>query len=270
MDIIDKWIQEILRLDAKWSEDWIEWDEYLDECQYSYIRLGLLLERIRNTNYWKLAAGKFSSFREWCEARMKLNIWQVNSYIESAQVAIYLRENDNGVPRNYSQAVALIPAYKAEEGYYGERPQLTRVWEEASKLKKITADAIKRIFDPSIVEKESTKLSKSFLEKARQAAAKQGLSLEDYLDHLVEADNDEGGLPNSTPVTLEQELAIDELERGWKSNANVADRIELARPVKVSIEPAKVIEQVGSAIDRMRQDMYDRYFPNATWRRSNE
>ena len=43
MDIIDKWVDEIQFLDTKWATDWDDWDNYLDESQYSYIRLGLLL-----------------------------------------------------------------------------------------------------------------------------------------------------------------------------------------------------------------------------------
>jgi hypothetical protein len=68
MEIIDRWIEEISILDTKWATDWGNLDEYLDESQYSYVRLGLLLEKIRNTSYWNLAAGKFETFRKWCES----------------------------------------------------------------------------------------------------------------------------------------------------------------------------------------------------------
>lgn len=264
MDIIDKWVSEILTLDTKWATDWDDWDNYLDESQYSYVRLGLLLEKIRNTSFWQLVAGKFSSFRDWCSARMKLNIWQVNSYIEAAQVALYLNGADLEIPRNYSQAVALIPAYKAEEGYYGERPELDRVWAEACKLKKVTADAIKRIFDPSIVEKESTKLSKGFLEKAKKAAAKQGLTLEEYLEHLIDADTDEGAVIETLPFTPEEDAAVDNLDRQFRSIALNPQTATPVAPVAVPVAPVPIVEQVGSAIDRMRQAMYDRYLPK--WR----
>jgi hypothetical protein len=265
MDIIDNWLDEILRLDTQWAEDWEDWNDCLDQSQYSYVRLGLLLEKIRNTTYWKLAAGKFSSFREWCLVRMKLNIWQANSYIDAAQVATYLSNSTDGIPRNYSQAVALIPAYKAEEEYYGERPQLDRVWAEASKLKKVTADAIKRIFDPSIVEKESTKLSKIFLDKAKQAAAKQGLSLEEYLDRLIDSDNSEGAPVDSMPITPEQEAALDDLDRQWRSSQSPQYPATAIEPKQASIEPVKIIKSVGSSIDRMRAEMFDRYLPK--WKR---
>lgn len=270
MDIIDNWIDEIQYLDTKWAEDWDDWENYLDESQYSYIRLGLLLEKIRNTNYWKLAQGKFTSFREWCLSRMKLNIWQVNSYIEASKIALYLNGGNLEVPRNYSQAVALIPAYKAEEGYYGERPELDRVWDEACKLKKITADAIKRIFDPSIVETESTKLSKGFLEKAKKAAAKQGLTLEEYLEHLIDADTDEGAVVEPLPFTQEDRSAVDSLDRQFRSIApNPQPEVSIV-PVAIPVATVPVVQQVGNAIDRMRQAMYDRYFPKWQTEVTNE
>jgi hypothetical protein len=201
---------------------------------------------------------------------MKLNIWQVNSYIEAAQIAIYLNNSADGIPRNYSQAVALIPAFKAEEGYYGERPQLERVWAEASKLKKVTADAIKRIFDPSIVEKESTKLSKGFLDKAKKAAQKQGLTLEEYLEHLIDADTDEGAVVDPVPFTAEDEAAVNSLELQWRSIEPEEVTAMAIAPKPVSIEPVRIVKQVGTAIDRMRGEMFDRYLPKWKTAVSNE
>ena len=262
MDIIDKWVDEIQFLDTKWATDWDDWDNYLDESQYSYIRLGLLLEKIRNTSFWQLVAGKFSSFRDWCTARMKLNIWQVNSYIEAAQVAIYLNAMHLEIPRNYSQAVALIPAYKAEEGYYGERPQLDRVWAEACKLKKITADAIKQIINPEAESiKKKVTLPTAILEQLQERAAMHEMTIDEYLEYLMELEQAESesivSAADVVPFDVRDHIDPSDFDQSTNPQPEVS-----ISPKSLPVAPVPVVEQVGNAIDRMRQAMYDRYLPN--------
>lgn len=225
-DTIDRWEIEIADLDGREPSEWEAIDLSLNESQYSYIRLGLLLEKIRNKCYWKYTAGKFGSFKDWCRERMDLTIWQANSYIESAKVAIYLANAGyTKIPRNFSQAAALIPAYNDEVDYYQSRPVLERVWEAACKLKKITANAIRSIINPDAIEKESTKLPKHLRDRAAKQAAKKGMSIDEYLADLIGQDEYQDDIIDAeispeviTEPDPELGRVVDRLERSWKPN----------------------------------------------------
>ena len=227
-DTIDRWQIEIADLDGRESSEWEDLDRYLNESQYSYIRLGLLLEKIRNKCYWKYA--KFKSFADWCKRRMDLTIWQANSYIQSAKVAIYLANAGySKIPRNFSQASSLIPTFEAEVDYYQSRPQLEKVWETVCQLPKITANAIKRIINPDAIEPQSTKLPKHLREIAAKQAKRKGMSLDEYLEDLILQDEYQDEIATDDPSEIitapDPELGkvVDRLERGWRE-VNLIDR----------------------------------------------
>lgn len=221
-DTIARWEIEVSDLDARQPSEWEDLDRYLNESQYSYIRLGLLLEKIRNKCYWKYAAGKFGSFKEFCQRRMDLTIWQANSYIESAKVAIYLANAGYvQIPRNFSQAASLIPAYNDEVGYYQDRPVLERVWEQACQLPKITANAIKSLINPDWEPPSRLgKIDKILYDRAAKQAKKKGMSVDEYLEDLIGADEYEEAFETIDVVVTEPDpelgAIVDRLERKWQ------------------------------------------------------
>lgn len=222
-DTIERWQQEVGDIDTR-HPDWKDIDTQLIESQYGYIKLGLLLEKIRNNCTWKYCIEKFDTFKAWCESRTRLTIWQANSYIQASRIAIYLSDAGYSVlPVNYSQAVALIPAFEGEIGYYEDRPQLERVWESVCQLPKITASAIDRIVHPDREPKESTKLPADIKAIAIEQAKKRGLSLDEYIKELVQQDAYQDVVDNSPPPVAtapdpELDRVIGSLDRKFRSN----------------------------------------------------
>ena len=72
--------------------------------------------------------------------------------------------------------------------------------------------------DPDYDEKQSLRLPKRLLTRAKIQARLRGITVEEYLDELMNADADEGCIVDpdaAIPVTPEMSQIIDELELQW-------------------------------------------------------
>ncbi len=215
---IATWKEELeYNINTNNPDDWNLLDTMLNQSQYGYIQLGMLLERIRNTCYWKLCGRKYASFKDWLADRMQLTVWQAHQYIDAANVAIYLSSTFTKLPRNFSQAVALIPAM-------GDG-SIDSIWETVCKLPKITANAIKRIVNPDAIEKDSTKLPKHLRDRAAKQAARKGMTIDEYLADLIGQDEYQDDIIDAeispeviTEPDPELGRVVDRLERSWKPN----------------------------------------------------
>ena len=215
LDTIDEWVTAAFDLDARHPAEWAELDEQLGTTQYAYIKFGLLLERIRAKCAYKSAPVKLATFKDFCTQKIRLTVWQANSYIQAAQVAVYLAQAGFEIlPKNYSQAAALIKLYNKDVGYYQERPALITAWENilaANTPTEITTYRINAQTDPDWAEKQSQKLSKVLLARAKHLAKQKGITVGEYLTELMNGDEEPGEIEVDTQV--EQVQILDDLER---------------------------------------------------------
>jgi hypothetical protein len=230
--------------DVLWLEksDTNEIESQLMKSQYAYVKFGMLLERIGKQCMWKNWQEKFSDFRQFCQTKVNLNIWQVSNAIKSAKVAIQLSfMGFEELPRNASQALKL-------SGLSVDR--LGEVWENILKKcagHKITAAAIEQEIHPDAQPmRSSVMLPVELADKLSREAVMRGISVAEYIGELMD-------LEQAESEVVDRETLLPNIE---EEIADLLDRVEV-----VSIEPVKIIKSVGNSIDRMRQAMYDRYLP---------
>ncbi len=222
LDLIEEWKADLFDLNFKDIDGWTDANRALASAQYAYIKFGLILEKIRNECAYKYCQDKLKTFAQFCRQKLKLTVWQANSYIEAADTAMYLADSGFDVlPKNYSQAAVLTKAKKLETGYYQDHPMLEQIWGTLvanTAAEKITANAIEKAIDPDYEEKQSLRLPKRLLARAKIQARLKGITVEEYLDELMNADADEGrpvDPESAIPVTPEMSQIIDELELQW-------------------------------------------------------
>ncbi len=227
-DTISDWVEDVNILDMKQPSEWENVDQELFTAQYSYIKLGLLLTKIRNTCGWKYCASKFDSFKTWCQSRINLNVWQANQYIDAAEIALYLIGTGVKVlPKNLSQCLALRKAYQAEESYYGERPQLDAAWAQVTnhyQPHQITAGKIHAMVDPEWADNQPLKIDRALVDRIAQQAKARGMNLNEYLGELLDDDKQQNdywedyvtNIDNPDPELNAEQLAIlDRVEYQW-------------------------------------------------------
>jgi hypothetical protein len=234
--------------DVLWLEksDTNEIESQLMKSQYAYVKFGMLLERIGKQCIWKNWAEKFTDFRQFCQSKVNLNIWQVSNAIKSAKVALQLSfMGFEELPRNASQALKL-------SGLSVDR--LGEVWTNILQKcagHKITAAAIEQEIHPDAQPmRSSVMLPVELADKLSREALMRGVSVAEYIGELMDLEQAESDAVE--PVT--EELPIEDIL------ADLLDPTEV-----VSIEPVEIIKSVGNSIDRMRAEMFDRYLPK--WRR---
>jgi hypothetical protein len=222
LDLIEEWKADLFDLNFKDADGWSDANRTIASAQYAYIKFGLILEKIRNECAYKYCEDQLKTFAQFCRQKLKLTVWQANSYIEAADTAMYLANSGFEIlPKNYSQAAVLTKAKKLETGYYQDRPLLEQIWGSLvanTASEKITASAIEKAIDPDYDEKQSLRLPKRLLARAKIQARLRGITVEEYLDELMDADADEGCIVDpetAIPVTLEMSQIIDELELQW-------------------------------------------------------
>ncbi len=109
-------------------------------------------------------------------------------------MAIYLAQAGFDIlPKNYSQAATLVKIYNQEVGYYEERPALERAWKNilaTNDPTEITTYRINAEIDPDWDEKQSLKLPKALLDRAKKIAKSKGITVREYLTDLMDVDEE--------------------------------------------------------------------------------
>lgn len=256
-DLIELFQDEVLDVHKSEVDDW---EADLMISQYSYVKFGLLLEQVRNGSWWNRCKEKFYDFRQFCQKKINLNIWQVANAIKSAKVAVNLAFlGFEEFPRNASQALKLADL---------SIDRLGEVWGNILKKcegHKITADAIAKEINPEVQSVNATiRIPVTLLDKLQQQAIDCEMTLDEYLEMLVNeriaADNKVEPTENPTPFDVRDHLH----DYDTQVQAIEPKPVSIA-PKPVVIAPVEIIKSVGSSIDRMRQAMYDRYLPK--WKR---
>jgi hypothetical protein len=224
--------------------DTAEWE--LITNQYAYIKFGLILEKIRNQSWWQKCSEKFSDFRSFCQTKVNLNIWQVNSAIDSARLAVRLVGlGFTELPRNASQALKLAKL---------SLDDLARIWGgilENYQGHKITALAIESAIDPDKQPKTNTlRLPRELVDTIAEQAMNAGLSIQDYLTQLTDPNGEDESIETSQPSSIEmsdEQLAvIDRVEYQW---------------LKPAIDSQKFLERSVESFDRTMTDLIGRFMP---------
>jgi hypothetical protein len=222
LDLIAEWKADLFDLNFKDVDGWNEGNRVVASAQYAYIKFGLILEKIRNECAYKYCQDKLKTFAQFCRQKLKLTVWQANSYIEAADTAMYLADSGFEIlPKNYSQAAVLTKAKKLETGYYQDHPILEQIWGTlvaTTTPEKITANAIEKALDPDYEEKQSLRLPKRLLARAKIQARLKGMTVEEYLDELMNGDAEDScpAEPEvASQVTPEMSKILDEVELQW-------------------------------------------------------
>jgi hypothetical protein len=266
--LITEWKIDILDLDCKDLNGWNEANRELAAAQYAYIKFGLILEKIRNECAYKYCQNKLKTFAQFCRQKLKLTVWQANSYIEAAATAMYLANSGFDIlPKNYSQASVLTKAKKLATGYYQEHPILEQIWSNLianSESEKITASAIEKAIDPFYEQKQSLKLPKRILARAKMQARQKGITVEEYLDELMNGDVEDPSIESdcevASQVTAEMSKIVDEVELQWLEPT--AENITLRRePTSIIAAAIEKIEATIDLLDNLRWRLLGRYFP---------
>jgi predicted DNA binding CopG/RHH family protein len=222
LDLIAEWKADLFDLNFKDVNGWNDGNRILASAQYAYIKFGLILEKIRNECAYKYCEDQLKTFAQFCRQKLKLTVWQANSYIEAADTAMYLADSGFEIlPRNYSQAAVLTKAKKMETGYYQDHPKLEEIWYTLTSntaAEKITAQVIEKAIDPDYEQRQSLRLPKRLLERAKIQARLKGITVEEYLDELMNGDAEDSRPADpevASQVTPEMSQIIDELELQW-------------------------------------------------------
>lgn len=168
------------------KSDIIGIENELIKSQYSYIKFGMIVEKIRNGNLWNRCVEKFTSFKQFCIEKIRMNSWQCLDSIASSKVAQSLAfMGYEDLPRNASQAFVLSKL---------DNEQLDSVWQavlDASEGKrhKITASMIESIAYPDKVPATaSLKIPTALNNEIHREAIENNMSVAKYLENLIKGD----------------------------------------------------------------------------------
>ncbi len=224
-DLVHEFQDDVMNLDRD-DIDNIEWQ--LVQNQYSYIKFGLILEKIRNRAWWAKCGEKFADFRQFCQIKTNLSIWQVVNAIKSAQVAVKLTFlGFTEIPRNASQALKLADL---------SIERLGEVWANVlAKCQghKITADAIAKEINPDAQPlRSSVMLPVELADKLSREAVMRGISVAEYIGELMDLEQAE----SDAVEPVDQELAIEDMI------SDLLDRDEISPLLSEPVSIDKVCE----------------------------
>ncbi len=237
-DLILEFQDEVRDLD---SDDIDDTEYQLLTSQYSYIRFGLILDKVASRAWWKKCSEKFLDFRSFCEHKVSLNIWQVKNAIKSAQVATRLAFlGFTDLPRNASQALKMADL---------SLERLSEVWGNIlAKCQghKITAGAIDAEINPDKQPtSETVRLPKRVADALREQAIAAGMTLNEYLAELAFLDEEDEAIASteqSIELNPEQLAIIDRVEYQW-------------------VKPQKFLEHTLDMFDRAITDLVGEFMP---------
>ncbi len=216
--------------------------------QYAYVKFGLVLEKVRNRCMWQRCTQKFVDFRQFCQAKVNLNIWQVTNAIKSAQVAVRLAFlGFTELPRNASQALKMAEL---------SIERLGEVWGQVLNTctgHKITALAIEAQINPDKQSStETIKLPTHVADALREQAIAAGMTLAQYLEELASPIEE---------IAADEDEAIEQAECAIELNPEqmaIVDRVEY-QWLKPAIDPKKFLDQSIESFDRIMTGLLGNY-----------
>jgi hypothetical protein len=228
---------------------------HLIVSQYAYIKFGLILERVRNQCWWRNCAQKFADFKQFCQAKVNLSIWQVANAIKSAQVCVKLVNlGYTELPRNASQALKMAEL---------SIDRLGEVWGNviaSCEGHKITALAIESQINPDKQPTSSTiKLPAPLMEKLQRQAANAGVTLSEYLGELVDDRIAQDNQVEPVARSIDEEV---------KSIVSEIDKVEASKAKPIA--PAKALSQSLDSFNNLMSDLLSGLIPPVNRRFARE
>ena len=197
--------EESNNISFKWAE------EEIKNHLLSYVKVGLVAQKVRLYRLWRHAEENYKSFKEYCEKGLGKSYWAIKKIIEAARVTMELAQ------AGFTQ----LPQYEAQARpltkFSGET--LIEKWNEVVKsapAHRITANHVSEIVDgePQNPKKRITlpqDTYKELVEKARCAGKKPEELLKELLENYEPLDDDYE-LEAQTPEIVEDELNKTETE----------------------------------------------------------
>ena len=174
-----------------------------------WVRAGLVADRVRR---YRLYQGKFSDWKAYCRKVLDKENWQVNKMINAAKALMELTRHGFAIlPNCISQVEKLIFCCKKRQML------LTEAWQEvidylpAAHL--ITATRICEILGFPIESRYN--LPKGYLKKIRHLAERDGVSIEEKLDELINLDTEPEEDESYEETEAEQEAEQFAKEQLW-------------------------------------------------------
>jgi hypothetical protein len=253
LDDIIREFQNDLDYECDQDPDYTEY--HLAISQYAYVKFGMLLEQIRNKCCWKIFAEKFTDFKDFCQKKANISIWQALNAIKSARVCRNLI--DLGyleLPRNASQALKMAEL---------SIERLDEVWGNVLKScagHKITAHAIESQINPDKQPTSSTiKLPAPLMEKLQRQAANAGVTLSEYLGELVDDRIAEDNKVEPVTRSIDTEL---------ESIVSAIDKVEASKAKPIA--PAKALSQSLDSFNNLMSDLLSGLIPPVNRRFARE
>jgi len=208
-------------LDYEGNQITIEWAiNEMQEHQMSWVRLGLVADRVRR---YRLYKDKYPDWQTFCLEVLGKKGWQINKTIECAKAAFYLfDEGFDILPTCQSQAEKLIECCK-KSGHLLENAW-SSVVEQLPQASLLTRNRIGEALGfPTEYE---PKLPKQFREQIKALAERDGVTVEDKLAEWIAMDTEPE--PEPEPDTEPEPTPDDRLNeadpQAWQS-----DMLELVR-----------------------------------------
>jgi hypothetical protein len=169
----------------------------------SFVRLGLIAQKVKRYKIYTRAKERFRTFREYCEKCLGKSVWHINRVIDAAKVTLALAQAGFTIlPNCESQARPLVK-------FAGE--DLIEKWQQVIDnipKHRITASSVAAIVGDS-EQKKQIRVSGVLYSKLALKAALVGLSVEELLEQLVDSSNLEEDLEPPVDDSIEVEEAGD-------------------------------------------------------------
>ena len=226
-----------------------------------WIKAGIVAGEMKLKSLWKYSDQGFKNFADYCQRGLGRSSWYIDRIIDAAKLVTTLASfGFETLPNCEAQARPLVKAFKLSA------ENAITLWDSVLKEhqpENITAARVAAIADPNFEQKQLATPSKIAIDRIRKLADREGISVDEFLNNLMDGYEDEGSSIELTPVEvvdpIDSEEILANLDLAFSKKSFKAKPIHSVIPV--SIEPIDIIKSVGSGIDRMRSTMYDRYFP---------
>lgn len=202
----------------------------------SFVRTGLLAYKVK---FYKLYRRVHKNFKTFCEKALGISHWQINRKIEAARVVVELAQAGFSIlPTCEAQARPLTKLYGAE---------LCNKWKmvvDSLEPHTITSNQINEVLGVE-TKTASLRLPKKLYEQIRRKALEMGLSIEQFLNMILEDDQ--------TVSTVEEEV-LAKWEEDLETLANYETKNIQTQEESVPIGTLSEKDEFYSCSSQLQQD----------------
>lgn len=184
-EIITDWNAQDLAYYAEDLENnYISGDFDIHECifdlksfQTSFVKIGLLAYKVKVYKIWKK---EYKSFKEFCEKALQVSHWQIEKCIRAARIMLELIQAGFKIlPNCKSQCEPLWTIFKRSG-----TEKLVKCWQRVIDTTKPHNISNSSICESLGIRKKDHR-RKQLLDRLREKAIREGMSLDDYLESIL-------------------------------------------------------------------------------------